>query len=157
MPRLNDFKYARSQVEAPATDVELLTIGELAERTGVATSALRYYDDLGLVRPTLRASGQRRYDAHAVRQVGVVLLLRDVGFSLAEIATLLTDPPRRRETWETLARAKTTELDQVIHDAMAARTALAHSLECPKGDPVACPRFWSIVDDRLAGRDLTEH
>ena len=64
----------------------MLTIGELAERTGVPTSALRYYDELGLVRPVRREGGQRRYDTEAVRQVGFVLLLRDIGFTLAEIA-----------------------------------------------------------------------
>ena len=96
MRAANDFKYARSQV---------LTIGELASATGVATTALRYYDDLGLVRPSARSSGQRRYADEAVRQVGVILLLRDLGFTLAEIARLLTDPPRRRATWEALAEA----------------------------------------------------
>ena len=55
----------------------LIPIGELARRTGVAVTALRYYDELGLVRPTSRASGQRRYAESAIGRVGVVLLLRD--------------------------------------------------------------------------------
>jgi DNA-binding transcriptional MerR regulator len=134
----------------------VLTIGELAERTGVPTSALRYYDERGLVRPVRREGGQRRYSSAAVRQVGVVLLLRDIGFTLAEIAQLLADPPRRRSTWERLARHKLAELDHFIADAETARTALAHSLECPKGDPAACPTFWSIVDARLEGRPLAD-
>ena len=134
----------------------MLTIGELAERTGVPTSALRYYDELGLVRPVRRESGQRRYDTEAVRQVGVVLLLRDIGFTLAEIAQLFTDRPRRKSTWVRLAREKLTELDHLIADAKTARTALAHSLECPKGNPVACPTFWSIVYARLEGRSLSD-
>jgi DNA-binding transcriptional MerR regulator len=134
----------------------VLTIGELAARTGVATTALRFYDELGLVTPVARASGHRRYDDGAVRQVGVVLLLRDLGFTLAEVARLLTDPPRRRRTWEALARSKVEELDRLIGDATAARTALAHALDCPHGDPAACPSFWSIVDGRLAGRTLAE-
>lgn len=134
----------------------MLTIGELAERTGVSASALRYYDELGLVRPVGRDGGQRRYDPAAVRQVGVVLLLRDTGFTLAEIAQLLTDRPRRKATWARLAREKVTELDHLITDAETARTALAHSLQCPKGNPAACPTFWSIVDARLAGRSLSD-
>ena len=64
----------------------MLTIGDLSERTGVATSALRYYDELGLVRPTAREGGQRRCGEDAVRQVGIVLLLRELDFTLAEIA-----------------------------------------------------------------------
>jgi DNA-binding transcriptional MerR regulator len=129
----------------------VLTIGGLAERTGVAPTALRYYDELGLVRPSARSGGQRRYDESAVRQVAVVLLLRDLGFTLAEIARLLTVPPRRA-TWEVLARAKVDDLDRLIRDATAARTALTHALDCPAGDPAACPRFWSIVEARLSGR-----
>jgi DNA-binding transcriptional MerR regulator len=134
----------------------VLTIGELAERTGVPTSALRYYDERGLVRPDRREGGQRRYDTAAVRQVGVVLLLRDIGFTLAEIAQLLADHPRRKSTWVQLAREKLTELDHLIADAETARTALTHSLECPKGDPAACPTFWSIIDGRLQGRPLAD-
>jgi MerR family redox-sensitive transcriptional activator SoxR len=134
----------------------VLTIGELSERTGVASSALRYYDDLGLVRPAARSGGQRRYDQDAVRQVGVVLLLRDLGFTLAEVAKLLTDRPRRRSTWERLARAKVGELERLIADAETARTALAHALDCPKDDLVACPTFWSLVDGRLEGRSLAD-
>jgi MerR family redox-sensitive transcriptional activator SoxR len=134
----------------------VLTIGELSERTGVATSALRYYDDLGLVRPAARAGGQRRYDEDAVRQVGVVLLLRDLGFTLAQIARLLTDRPRRRATWERLAREKVVELARLVADAETARTALAHALDCPKDDLAACPTFWSIVDARLEGRSLAD-
>jgi DNA-binding transcriptional MerR regulator len=134
----------------------VLTIGELAERTGVPATALRYYDERGLVRPVRREGGQRRYDAAAVRQVGVVLLLRDIGFTLAEIAQLLADHPRRKATWAQLAGEKLIELDRLIADAETARVALAHSLECPKGDPAACPTFWSIVDARLEGRSLAE-
>jgi DNA-binding transcriptional MerR regulator len=57
-----------------------LSIGELAERTGVATTALRYYDELGLVRPAARVSGRRRYAVSAVADVGAVIFLREVGF-----------------------------------------------------------------------------
>jgi DNA-binding transcriptional MerR regulator len=62
----------------------VLPIGELARRAGVAPSALRYWEDLGLLPAPARSSGQRRYPESAVALVGVLLLLRDVGFSLAE-------------------------------------------------------------------------
>jgi MerR-like DNA binding protein len=54
----------------------LLTIGELARRAGVATSALRYYEELGLLPTAARISGQRRYPESAVGLVGIILLLR---------------------------------------------------------------------------------
>jgi DNA-binding transcriptional MerR regulator len=147
MGALHNFEYARSQV---------LTIGDLAERTGVAATALRYYDELGLVRPSARQGGQRRYDDDAIRQVGVVLLLRDLGFTLAEIAKLLTERPRQRSTWERVARAKLDELERLIDDAQTARVALVHALDCPKPDLTDCPTFWSIVDERVARRSVSE-
>jgi hypothetical protein len=66
-----------------------LSIGELAERTGVPTSALRYYDELGLVQPAGRAGGRRRYAPSAVRDVSLILFLREIGFSLAEIGRFI--------------------------------------------------------------------
>jgi DNA-binding transcriptional MerR regulator len=63
----------------------LLTIGELARRAGVATSALRDWEELGLLPPPARISGQRRYPESAVGLVGLILLLRDVGLTLAEL------------------------------------------------------------------------
>lgn len=123
----------------------MLAIGDLAERTGVAITALRYYDELGLVRPAARVGGQRRYDDSAVRQVGVVLFLRDVGFTLEEIGRLVAGG-----SWRSLAKAKLVELERQAADIDAARTALDHALRCPAKEPTPCPRFWAIVDERLA-------
>jgi DNA-binding transcriptional MerR regulator len=123
----------------------MLAIGELAERTGVAATTLRYYDELGLVSPTARVGGQRRYNDDAVKQVAVVLLLRDVGFTLEEIGTLVDGGP-----WRTLAKKKLAELEEQASNIAAARSAIEHALACPAKEPAACPRFWSIVEERLA-------
>jgi DNA-binding transcriptional MerR regulator len=136
MPPSKDLQYAPGQV---------LAIGELAQRTGVAITALRYYDELGLVRPATRVRGQRRYDDSAVRQVGVVLFLRDIGFTLDEIARLTAGG-----SWRSMVKAKLLALERQAADIEAARTALDHALRCPAKDPAACPRFWAIVDERLA-------
>ena len=75
--------------EVKMIDGDLLTIGELAQRTGVARSALRYYEELDILQPNDRRSGQRRYDEAAVALVGAILLLREVGFSLTQIRQIL--------------------------------------------------------------------
>ena len=126
-------------------------IGQLAERTGVPATALRYYDDLGLVRPVTREAGRRRYDDAAVAQVGVILVLRDVGFTLAEILEL-----GNHDRWRELAVGKLEELDALAGRIHTARTALEHALACPHGDPGECPSFWGVVDARLQGRVLAE-
>lgn len=135
---------------------ELLTIGEVAARTGIATSALRYYDQLGLVRPRRRAAGQRRYGPEAIATVAVVLLLREVGFSLAEIKRLLASRGRCPEAWREHARRKLDQLDAQIAKAEAARHAIEHSLYCPQDDTYACPMFWKIVNGVANGQTLTE-
>jgi DNA-binding transcriptional MerR regulator len=131
----------------------LLSIGELADRTGVAVTALRFYDQLGLVRPQRRASGQRRYAESAVQAVGAVLFLRDVGFSLAEISEVIT-ADRRTNRWSELIERKLEELAEQEHRLVVARTALEHARDCPAKDPTSCPRFWAIVDARLGGDSI---
>jgi DNA-binding transcriptional MerR regulator len=132
----------------------LLSIGELAERTGVATTALRYYDALGLVRPATRSSGRRRYAESAVAEVGAILFFREVGFSLAEIRSLLTGRDRRSR--QEIVDRKLAELTEQQHRIEVAREVLVHGQRCPAGDPMRCSRFWSIIDGQLRGLSLEE-
>lgn len=131
----------------------LLSIGELTERTGVPTSTLRYYDELGLVRPAARAAGRRRYAAAAVRDVGLILFLREIGFSLAEIGQLLTG---ERHQWQELIDHKLAELAEQQRRIEVARTALEHGRRCPASEPMKCSRFWSIIEGRMGGLSLEE-
>jgi DNA-binding transcriptional MerR regulator len=132
-----------------------LSIGELSERTGVAVTALRYYDELGLVRPQGRTSGQRRYSESAVRAVGIVLFLRDVGFSLGEIGELVAGGPRNG-VWSDLIDRKLAALTEQERSLAVARIALEHARDCPAEDPTRCPRFWTIIDARLDGASLED-
>jgi DNA-binding transcriptional MerR regulator len=134
----------------------LLTIGELARRAGVATSALRYWEELGLLPEPTRISGQRRYLESAVSLVGVILLLRDVGFSLAEQKALMASRGVTLDEWRQLARRKLAELDEHIAKIRAAREAIDHALRCPHEDILDCTNFRSVVAARLAGQPLHE-
>jgi MerR family redox-sensitive transcriptional activator SoxR len=134
----------------------LLTIGELARRAGVAASALRYYEELGLLPTTARISGQRRYPESAIGLVGFILLLRDVGFSLAEQKALMASRAVALDDWQRLARRKLAELDDQIAKAQAAREVIDHALRCPHDDIVECPNFASVIAARLAGQSLHE-
>ena len=131
----------------------LLSIGELSERTGVPTSALRYYDELGLVPPAARAAGRRRYAESAVRDVGVVLFLREIGFSLAEIGRFVAS---EREGRRELIDQKLAELAEQQHRIEVARTALEHGRKCPANEPMKCSRFWSIIEGRMRGLSVEE-
>lgn len=135
---------------------EPMTIGELARRTGIATSALRYYEELGLMPPTRRASGQRRYDASAVQLVGMIMFLRDVGFSLSEMKALMASRSHSVDAWRALAHTKLAELEARIARAQIAQVALQHALRCKHEDLFDCPNFAQILADRAAGKPLEE-
>jgi DNA-binding transcriptional MerR regulator len=134
----------------------LLTIGELARRAGVATSALRYWEELGLLPAPARISGQRRYPESAVALVGVILLLRDAEFSLAEQKALMASRGGAPDGWRRLAQHKLAELDEHIAKCLAAREAIDHALCCPHEDILECPNFRSLITARLAGLPLHE-
>ncbi|MEX0875421.1 MAG: MerR family transcriptional regulator [Actinomycetota bacterium] len=135
---------------------QLLTIGEVARHADIAPSALRYYDDLGLVRPTARVSGQRRYRLDAVVGVRLIKIFREAGFTLAEIKQLIGSRAKSPRAWRSLAERKLTELDVQIARTEVARLAIQHALDCPKQDVLVCPNFWTVVGGVWGGRSLGE-
>lgn len=110
-----------------------MTIGEVARRAGVKTSALRYYEEVGILPPPRRVNGRRRYDPVAVRMLDVLRFAQRAGFTLEEIRTLFhgfgAETPLS-ERWEALARAKLRELDELIERAARMRRAIETGLGC---------------------------
>ena len=95
-----------------------LTIGEVAERAGVATSALRFYEKEGLIRSTRTEAGHRRYGADVLRRVAFISVAQRIGRSLSEIRTALESLPDTRTPtrtdWEKLSKRWRTGLDDQI-------------------------------------------
>jgi DNA-binding transcriptional MerR regulator len=127
----------------------LVPIGELARRTGVATSALRYYERIGLLPPAERAGQRRRYPGSSAERVALIRLYQDAGFTLAEIGRLLTAMSRGRSGWGQLAERKIAELDARIADAQRAKKLIEHALECPHRELLTCPNFRSALEAQL--------
>lgn len=128
---------------------ELVPIGELARRTGVATSALRYYERIGLLSPAERTGQRRYYSPSSAERVALIRLCQDAGFTLVEIGRLLAAWSRRGRAWERLAERKIAELDARIADAQRAKKLITHALECPHRDIQACPNFRSALEAHL--------
>ena len=110
-----------------------LLIGEVAQQTGLQPSALRYYERIGLVPPPQRQSGRRRYDPSVVQLVRVILLAKQVGFSMAEIQMLLhgfspDTPPSDR--WEAMAHAKLADVAAQIAGLRRMERLLQQGLGC---------------------------
>src|SRR5215472_15264531 len=119
----------------------LIAIGELARRTGLASSALRYYERAGLLSPTARTGGRRHYGSSSSERVALIQLCQDAGFTLREIRALLAAWSRRGRPWVSLAEAKLRELDSRIAQATRARALVRHALACPHRNLVECPNF----------------
>jgi DNA-binding transcriptional MerR regulator len=127
----------------------LVPIGELARRTGVATSALRYYERLGLLSPAARSGQRRHYQASSAERVALIRLYQDAGFTLAEIGRLLAAGRPGRRSWGGLAERKIADLDARIADAQRAKKLIEHALECRHRDLLTCPNFRSALEDHL--------
>lgn len=134
----------------------VLTIGELAGRVGIAASALRYYEELGLLPAPARVSGQRRYPESAVELVATLLLLRDVGFSLSEQKKIMATRAEAPGDWRRFAQRKLAELDDQIANAQAARDVIEHGLRCRHASVWECPRARRLIAGRLAGQSIRE-
>ena len=130
-------------------DNGLLPIGELSRRTGVAASALRYYESVGLLPPAERASQRRHYPPSAAERVALIRLYQDVGFTLAEIGSMVATVRQGRHTWGCLAERKIAELEARIADAQRARDLIEHALHCPHEDLLTCPNFRAALQSRL--------
>nr|WP_231821000.1 redox-sensitive transcriptional activator SoxR [Microbacterium resistens] len=78
------------------TPTDLMTIGDLAARAGVATSAVRFYEEQGLIRSERTAGNQRRYPRHMLRRLSLLLFARRLGIPLTEIAEVFAELPEER-------------------------------------------------------------
>jgi MerR family redox-sensitive transcriptional activator SoxR len=113
---------------------DLLAIGELGKRSGMAASALRYYEELGLITSVRTSSGQRRFERSTLRRLAFVRAARNVGLTLEEIAaalgTLPDGRPPTRADWIRLSRAWQARLDEQIGALQALRNDLGSCIGC---------------------------
>ena len=112
----------------------LLSIGEVAERTGVSTSALRYYEREHLIRSERTDGGQRRFHRDALRTIAFVRIAQRVGLTLEEIrealATLPDERTPNRADWERLSRSWRPRLDDQIAVLERLRDELTSCIGC---------------------------
>ena len=103
------------------------TISEVARQVGVQPSAIRYYEQIGLLPPSRRVSGQRRYDSTMLYRLAVIQRARQLGFTLDEIRQLffgVHSAARASERWQQLSRRKMAELDDLMDGIESVRRLL---------------------------------
>jgi len=113
---------------------DVLTIGEVAERSGVATSALRFYEDQGLIRSARTDSGHRRYPRAVIRRVAFIVFAQKIGLSLEEIRSELERLPHNRvperADWAVLSGSWTKRIRERIAELERLEAGLTSCIGC---------------------------
>ena len=111
-----------------------MSVGEVAARSGIAVSALHFYESKGLLRSHRTSGNQRRYEPDVLRRVAVIRVAQEVGISLAEIAKALSALPDgrtpTRQDWEAMSQIWAAELDRRILQMQKLRAGLADCIGC---------------------------
>jgi DNA-binding transcriptional MerR regulator len=124
----------------------ILDISEVAKRSGLPVSTLRFYEEKGLIEPIGRIGLRRTFDRAVLERLALITLGRNAGFSLEEIATLFTLNISTID--RTQLSAKADQLDQTIQRLTAIRDGLRHAAECTAPSYLECPTFKRLM--RLA-------
>ena len=117
-------------------------ISEVSQASGIPASALRYYEELGLIQSAGRKGLRRQYAPAVLSRLALISLGQQAGFSLQEIAAMLGDDGQiaREPLHEKIA-----ELDQQIRQLKAVRDALSHAAVCPHPQHLDCPKFQQLL------------
>lgn len=128
-----------------------MDIGEVARRTGLRASALRYYQSKGLIHSDARVGARRQFSHDVMDRLALIALGRAAGLSLDEIGRMLALDGALRVD-RALLRARAGELDLKVRQLSAIRDGLLHAADCPAENHLACPTFQRLR--RAAASDL---
>ncbi|WKG05806.1 MerR family transcriptional regulator [Mycolicibacterium sp. HK-90] len=134
--------------------MDVISIGEAAARLNMSPSALRYYDERGLVSPRLRRAGKRMYGPEELRRLALLKIVHRLGLPLDTAAAVLDAPS---EQWRETVRDQIAELDRVIAQAQGAQQFLSHALHCPTDHPARdCATMIGVLDRLVDGMSVEE-
>lgn len=127
-----------------------LDIAEVAKRSGVPASTLRYYEERGLIEAIGRRGLRRIFGAGVLDRLALIALGRQAGFSLDEIAAMF-DPRGMAVIDRGMLMAKADEIDTLVRRLSAMRDGLRHAAACPAPSHMECPTFRRIVKAAASG------
>jgi len=123
--------------------MEELTISEVARRSGVRATTIRYYESINVLPSPRRANGRRRYDVAILDRLAFIHIAQRLGFTLSEIVLLFEQRDTAvplSERWQALAREKLADVERLIRHAREVRQALSSGLRC------GCPNIHECID-----------
>lgn len=128
-----------------------LDINEVAKRSGIPASALRFYEEKGLVTSVGRRGLRRLFDPRVLERLALISLGRSVGFTLDEMAKMFAPDGKPKIDRRVLAR-KAKQLDLTIRKMTALRDGLRHAAACPAPSHMECPTFRRLVGIASTGK-----
>jgi len=136
-----------------------MDIAEVAKRSGLPASTLRYYEEKGLIASVGRQGLRRTFDPGVLEQLALISLGRAAGFSLDEIGQMFT-PDRRPDIKRKMLDDKADQVDSMVRRLRAMSRGLRHAAVCPAPNHMACPSFRRLLKaasdgtlDSVAGRN----
>lgn len=130
--------------------MEAMDISEVARRSGVPASALRYYERRGLIRSLTHEGARRRFAPAVLDQLALIALGQAAGFSLDEIRHMFA-PDGRAQIDRSMLAAKADELDRLVRRLRAMIDGLRHAAVCPAPSHAECPSFRKLVKAAASG------
>ncbi|MCQ9379327.1 helix-turn-helix domain-containing protein [Methyloversatilis sp. XJ19-49] len=127
-----------------------MDISEVARKSGVAASALRYYERKGLIRSLERDGARRKFSPAVLDQLALIALGRAAGFSLDEIRVMFT-PGGEPNIDRALLSSKADELERMVRRLKAMIEGLRHAAACPATSHAECPSFQRLLKAASAG------
>ena len=127
-----------------------LDITEVVRRSGVPASALRFYEEKGLIASIGRKGLRRLFEPSVLERLALIALGRAAGFSLDEIARAFS-PGRRPSIDRRMLAAQAEKLDQKIRELGAMRDSLRHAAACPHPTHLDCPTFRRLLQGAMSG------
>jgi len=127
-----------------------MDIAEVAKRSGVPASTLRFYDEKGLIASTSRQGARRRFEPRVLDQLALIALGQAAGFSLSEIGSMFS-PDGQPSIDRRMLAAKADEIDGVIKRLKAMSNGLRHAAACPAPSHAECPTFRRLLRAAATG------
>ncbi|XLY89811.1 helix-turn-helix domain-containing protein [Ectopseudomonas mendocina] len=124
--------------------MKLVDIGVLSKTSGVPTSTLRYYEQVGLIRPVCRNGLRRQYSEETIVQLALIGLGKAAGFSLEDIGGMF-DEKRNPDLARPTLLQRADELDRQVLRMSTMSRLLRHVAECPAPSHMECPRFRKLL------------
>lgn len=120
-----------------------MDIGEVAKKSGISTSALRYYEEIGLITPNGRKGLRRQYHSNVLEKLAIITLAKQAGFGLDELRQLVKS--QKILINKEQLKKKASEIDNKIKRLEAVRDGLIHACNCKAPSHLECPKFQRLL------------